>query len=443
MSIATAGTGEEVDALAVRGGRPVRAKKMPVRKLFGAEERAAVLELFDRAIAEGSHVLGYNGAEEEGYCREFAEFLGGGYADAVNSGTNAVLVAVRALELEPYGEVIVPPITDPGGVMPVALANLVPVPADAEPGSFNTSAEQIEKRITDRTRAIMVAHVSGIPVDMDPVLELASRHGLPVIEDAAQAHGAKYKGRMVGSLGTISAFSTMFGKQHATGGQGGLVFTKDKDLYWRVRRHADRGKPYGISLEGKAGAGVGVAASQGGNVVAAGNHNMDELHACIGRVQLRRLPEFIRRRREFARRVAEGCRPLRCVEAVWLPAYADSENACEPSFWFLLFRFDAEACQVGKAEFVAALQAEGVPFDPTYLYIPPRQPWALNRCVFGKGASGLPWEGAGVSNQPPPLPNADEADATHFRLTIHEGLGDAEANDVVAALTKVDAAFAK
>ena len=393
------------------------------------------MRLFDEAIAKGSHLLGYNGPQEEAYCKEFAEMLGGGFADGVNSGTNAVYVALRALELEPYSEVIVPPISDPGGIMPVALCNLIPVPADSVPGSFNTSAEQIATRITPRTRAILIAHISGIPVDMDPVMELARKHKLPVIEDCAQCHGAKYQGRQLGCLGDIAAFSTMFGKHHATGGQGGVVFTKGEQLFWKVRQHADRGKPFGVSLSGTAGAGVGAAASAGRNLLAALNSNMDELHACIGRVQLKKLPEFVRLRREFARQVEEGCRQLKGVRMLGDPPRG------EGSYWFLFFRFDANAYRVDKATFVKALVAEGLPFDPSYLYIPTRQPWAVNRHVFGDGAAGLPWTAAGVSNVAPPLPNAEAADSAHFRICTHEGWGKSEAMDLLAALKKVEGAY--
>ncbi|MFZ4694895.1 MAG: DegT/DnrJ/EryC1/StrS family aminotransferase [Verrucomicrobiia bacterium] len=421
--------------LALEGGPKTRTAPLPARHFFGAEEKEAVMRLFDEAIEKGSHLLGYNGPQEEAYCKEFAEMLGGGFADGVNSGTNAVYVALRALELEPYGEVIVPPISDPGGIMPVALCNLIPVPADSVPNSFNTSAEQIAARITSRTRAILIAHISGIPVDMDPVMELARKHKLPVIEDCAQCHGAKYKGRMLGSLGNIAAFSTMFGKHHATGGQGGVVFTKNEKLYWKVRQHADRGKPFGVTLTGGAGAGVGAAASAGGNLLAALNCNMDEIHACIGRVQLKKLPEFVRLRRAFARQVEEGCRGLRGIRMVGDPP------KCEGSYWFIFFHFVASAYRVDKAMFVKALVAEGIPFDPSYLFVPPRQPWAVNRHVFGDGSAGLPWSVAGLSHVAPPLPNADAADAAHFRMSIHEGWGASEAADMVAGLQKVEQAY--
>ncbi|HCR18462.1 MAG TPA: hypothetical protein DIU35_13360, partial [Candidatus Latescibacteria bacterium] len=220
--------------LAIDGGEKVRTDPFPRRKLFGEEEKQAALALFDESIESGN-AFGYGGPEEQAYERDFGDFMGGGYADLVNSGTTSLYVALGALELEVPGEVVVPPITDPGGVMPVALLNLVPVVSDAAPGTLNAGAEQIEAVLTEHTRAIVVAHIAGEPADMDPILELANARNLPVIEDCAQAHGAKYKGRTVGSLGTIGTFSTMSGKHHATGSQGGVVFVKDEDLHWRVK----------------------------------------------------------------------------------------------------------------------------------------------------------------------------------------------------------------
>src|SRR5260370_10702966 len=177
--------------------------------------------------------------------------------------------------------------TDPGGMMPVAVLGCIPITADADRCSLNTSAEQIKKVLTDRTSAIVVAHISGRPVDMAPILELASKHRIPVVEDCAQAHGALYQGRMVGSLGAISAFSTMYAKHHATGAQGGVVFTKDINLFERAKQIADRGKPYG-------------ARGTQGNLMASLNFNQDEISMAIGRVQLKKLPGAVAARRAFA-----------------------------------------------------------------------------------------------------------------------------------------------
>jgi dTDP-4-amino-4,6-dideoxygalactose transaminase len=409
--------------LAVNGGPKIRTAPWPKRHLFGDAEKKAAMALFDQAMTTGD-AFGYNGPEEAAYCAAFAEFMGGGFADAVNSGTTAVYVALRALELEPFSEVIVPPITDPGGVMPVPLMGCIPVPADAATDSFNTGAEQIAARLTPRTRAILVAHISGIPCDMNPIMELARTHGLPVVEDCAQAHGALYRGRPVGTFGDIGAFSTMFGKHHASGGQGGLVFTRDASLYQRVRWMSDRGKPFGLPPET-------------GNVVAALNLNSDELSCAIGRVQLQKLPEILARRRCFAAALAQGCRStLSAVRVVEPPA------DCQGAYWFMFLRLDTARLCCDKASFVQALAAEGIPCEAGYLHAPAIADWCRQHRVFG--SSGFPWTHPQYRGDPDArydLPNALAADAVHFRITPHENCGDSEVADTVAALAKVERAF--
>ena len=259
--------------LAIDGGPKVRETPFPQRHLFGAEEHQAALGLFSAAMESGA-AIGYSGPEELAYEREFAAFMGGGYADLVNSGTAALYAALGALKLEAAGEVVIPPITDPGGAMPAALLCQVPVVADAAPGSFNAGAKQIEAVLTPHTRAIVVAHIAGEPADMTPILALAEERGIPIIEDCAQTHGARYKGQLAGSLGTVAAFSTMSGKHHATGPQGGVVFTRDEELCWEAKRFADRGKPFNTDAASNLRAGL--------------NLNGNDLSAAIGRVQLKK-----------------------------------------------------------------------------------------------------------------------------------------------------------
>ncbi|MFH0965783.1 MAG: DegT/DnrJ/EryC1/StrS family aminotransferase [Planctomycetota bacterium] len=415
------------EMLAIDGGPKVRNTPFPGRRTFGDEEKQAVMALFDRASAQGPQVLGYNGPEEESYCAEFARFLGGGWADAVNSGTNALFIALRALGIEPSTEVIVPPVTDPGGVMPVALVNCIPVPADAAPGSYNVGADEIEARLTERTSAIIVAHISGLPADMDPIMELARARRIPVIEDCAQAHGARYKGRAVGSIGGVGIFSTMWSKHHASGGQGGAVFTRDGDLYWRIRRHADRGKPFGIE-------------KPEGNVVAALNCNMDELHAAIARVQLRNLPERLARRRRLASAIETACRErLRTVRAL-TPA-----TDCEGAYWFLFLALDLPSLRVDKTTFAKSVQAEGIDAGSSYLCIPTRMPWFTAGRVFGR-EDAPPWSDPLCKGDAPrwlALPNVEATDARHFPVFLHEDWTDAEIDDLLVALVKVERAYLK
>ncbi|MHC4715850.1 MAG: DegT/DnrJ/EryC1/StrS family aminotransferase [Planctomycetota bacterium] len=410
--------------LAIDGGPKVREDPFPPRGLFGEAEKQAAIDLFDRC-AETGEAFTYNGPEDQAYCREFADFLGGGFADAVNSGTSAIYVALRALEIEPFTEVIVPAVTDPGGVMPVPLVNCIPVPADAAPGSFNIGADQIAERLTDRTSAIILAHIAGLPADMDPIMELAESRGIPVIEDCAQAHGATYKGRQVGTFGALAAFSTMSGKHHATGGQGGVVYTRDEGLYWRCRRASDRGKPFG--LEGAT-----------SNVIASLNLNIDELSAAIGRAQLARLPEIIAARRRWAMAVAQGCLSLDAVRlATGLPE-------TEGVFWFLQFSLDADRLGVDKLTFVQALAAEGLPVGASYYHAQSEADWFRNRAVFG--TSGYPWTCPlyqGDRDAEYPLDNAKAADARHFRMSFHENWTQREVADTLEALRKVESAYLK
>jgi perosamine synthetase len=350
---------------AVHGGPRARRWPWPRRRHFDKREKRAVVRLLNREIRKGGAVI-YGGPETKAYCRAFADYLGGGYAAAVNSGTNAVYVALRALDLEPGSEVVVPAITDAGGAMPVALLNCIPVPADCEPGSLNTSAPQIREALTEHTAAIVIAHLTGHPVDLDPILELAGERNIPVIEDCAQAHGAVYKGRMVGTFGAISAFSTMFGKHHTTGAQGGVVFTRDTLLFARARQTIDRGKPFGT---------VGNPT----NVIASLNFNQDEISMAIGRVQLEKLPGALQARRNFASQVASGLKDVKGVSLI------GDAPGCSSAYWFLCLFIDRTGLHCDAKQFAAALELEGIGgVQAGYPFIPTDQSWHRDAVVFWK-----------------------------------------------------------
>ena len=409
------------DLLAIDGGRPV-VTGLPERGLIGAEERAAVLGVLDRAIAAGA-AIEYGGPEEEAYCAEFAATLGGGYADAVNSGTAALYVALRALGVEPFTEVVVPAITDPGGIMPVPLLGCIPVVADTAPGSFNCGPEQVEAVMGPLTGAVIVAHVAGEPAPVEPIARLAERHGVPLIEDCAQAHGARIGGAPAGSFGTVSCFSTMWGKHHSTGGQGGVLFTRDPHLYRRIRGAADRGKPFGDTLPA------------GRNYLASLNFNQDELSAAIGRAQLAKLPAAVERRRAFVRVLAARLAGVPSLQA------PETLDGAEPSWWFLRLRYRA-AGGWDKERFCAAVAAEGVPVNPTYAALPATYTWFRERRVFG-ARGGFPWTAAEYRGDPDrafPCPNAHAAVAEHLVVPVRESWGEAEAERIAAAFARVDRA---
>ncbi len=411
--------------LAIRGGEPA-VKPYPTGRFhFGVEEKAAVDALFDEAIGTGN-AIGYNGPQETEFCKEFAEYIGAGYADGVNSGTTAVFVALKALDLPPFSEVVVGCVTDCGGVMPIVMNNCIPIMADTAPDSFAPGPEQIEARITERTSAIVVAHVSGYPADIEGIMAVAKKHGIPVVEDCAQALGARIHGKHVGTFGTIGAFSLMFGKHICTGGQGGAVVCNSQELYWKVRRAADRGKPFGLD-------GVDT------NVLTTLNFNMDEFHAAIGRVQLKKLSAIVAERQQSMAYLATEIFPkLKCVRYV---AEKNMPAGSEASFWKAQILFNPEAVTCSRKEYCEALTAEGVPMAEHYLFaFMPKHRWYLER------SNAFPWNSPqylGDRFAEYPCPNAQKMMDECMFLLIQEHTSEETLRQFGEAFLKVDKALAK
>jgi len=328
------------------------------------------------------------------------------------------------LNLEPLSEVIAPPITDPGGIMPIPMLNCVPVIADAHPGSYNLGPNQIEDVLTDRTRAIIVAHITGEPADMDPIMEIARSRNIFVIEDCAQAHGAIYKGRLVGTIGDISAFSTMSGKHHATGAQGGVVYTRNEELFWEAKRFADRGKPFNTEYTTNVRMGL--------------NLNGNDLAATIGRIQLKKLPKIIEKRRNFVKLLSEKIKDLKSISLGWMP------SDCESSYWFIRMYINCDLLTVTKEQFVNAFSAEGFSCSSSYRAMPSEAKWFREHITYG--TSGYPWTAENYKGDRIgfyPCPNCLEAVETHFSIHFNENYGEQEASDMAEALAKVERAYLK
>jgi len=411
--------------LAINGGSKYIASNLKARFNVGVEEKDAVMKLFDKTIESGQ-AFGYNGEQETLLCERFSEMMGGGFADGVNSGTNAVYVALRALELEPYSEVIVGPITDPGGMMPIVMNNCIPVVADSDVGTYNVGAKQIEEKITDKTKAIIIAHIMGEPCDMESIMEVAKKHDLKVVEDCAQAHYCQINGKFVGTYGDVASFSTMFGKHFNTGGQGGIVFTKSENIYWKVRQYADRGKPFGLK-EGST------------NVVASLNFNMDDLGATIGLVQLEKLPQLVQKRRELVKYMSSKLSETKTLSA---PQLFEGAN---PSYWFYRLKVDDSKLICSKIEFLDAVIAEGVLLMKDYSIAQPYlMDWFKNMNAFG--TTNYPWkspEYTGNYTNEFSCPNAQEACDKHFNLYMYESWTEKEIDLIIGAFKKVEDVYTK
>lgn len=410
--------------LAINGGEKAAAD-LPERHHFGEEERAAALRVIDEAINAG-RAPGYGGAEEEAFGKEFAQMLGGGYADAVNSGTTSVFVALRALPIEPFTEIIVGPITDPGGIMPIVMMNCIPIIADSAEDSFNMNLETVKKVYTERTSAIVVPHIAGEPVDIQPIIDFAKEKGIYVVEDCAQAHGAKINGQPVGTFSDAAGFSMMFGKHTCTGGQGGIVFTKNEDTYWKIRQNSDRGKPFGLT-------------EHNGNCVASLNFNLDEVGCAIGRVQIKKTAQIAAKRREVAQKVFAGIQYKDILRAPKLP------EGAEATYWFTRMLLDADKITCDKHTFCEALNAEGLLVAEYYDATPYIRSWATEHKVFGN--SGYPWaapEYKGDRNMTYTIPeNCAKVMEQNINVYLYESFTQADIEKVVNAVNKVCAAYAK
>lgn len=255
---------------------------------FSEEEVDAVA-----AVLRSNKVNYWTGDECRAFEREFAEWAGTEHAIALANGTVALDLALHGLRIGSVNggsaddEVIVTPRTFLASVSCVFNAGAVPVFADVDRDSGNLSAATIAPRLTDRTKAIIVVHIGGWPADMDPIMDMAGTRGIKVIEDCAQAHGARYKGRSVGSIGDVGAWSFCQDKIMTTGGEGGMLTCNDRALWSRMWSFKDHGKSWEAVYEREHPPGFRWLHESIGT-----NWRMLEMQAAIGRIQLRRMAEW-------------------------------------------------------------------------------------------------------------------------------------------------------
>jgi dTDP-4-amino-4,6-dideoxygalactose transaminase len=278
---------------------------------FTEEEADAV-----QRVLLSNKVNYWTGSEAREFEREFATWCGTRHAVALANGTVALDLALKALNIGPGDEVVVTPRTFIASVSCVVNAGATPVFADVEPDSGNLSAHTVERVITPRTRAVICVHLAGWPCDMDPIMDLAVRHGFKVIEDCAQAHGARYKGRSVGSIGHIGAWSFCQDKIMTTGGEGGMVTTDDDALWRAMWAYKDHGKSYAAVYERQHPPGFRWLHESFGT-----NWRMLEMQAVIGRIQLGRMPAWRETRNRNAALIRACCQRHALLEVAEIPQY--------------------------------------------------------------------------------------------------------------------------
>ena len=313
-------------------------------RTLGQEE----LDLLAEAIGSGM-LFSPKGRFVKELESKFAESLGIGHAYACTSGTAAIHIAVAAIDPEPGDEIITTSITDMGALTPILYQGAIPVFVDVDPLTCNVTAETIEPRISSKTKAIIVTHLFGNPCKMDEIMELADSRGIPVIEDAAQAFGAEYRGRKIGTIGAIGCFSMQQGK-HITTGEGGLVVSDDPALARRAFLHVHKAWGYGDEKPD--------------HYFLALNYRMSELQGAVAAAQLPKLPGVVSARIETADKLT-GL--LEGVPGIQTPVV---EDGARHTYWKYCLRVDGDVIEGGSPALGAALGEQGIFSAPRYIQKP-------------------------------------------------------------------------
>lgn len=357
----------------------------------------------------------WTGTETREFEKEYANWVGTDYAIALANGTLALDLALQAMGVGAGDEVIVTPRSFIASVSTVVNAGALPVFADVEEATGNISARTIAPHITDKTKAIIAVHLAGWPCDMDEIMALAAQHNLWVIEDCAQAHGAKYKGKSVGSIGHVGAWSFCQDKIMTTGGEGGMVTTNDKTLWQKMWEFKDHGKNYDSVYNKQHPPGFRWLHDSFGT-----NWRMMEMQAVLGRIQLERMADWTAKRTKNAAVLREMCLP-----------YAGSEG--------LLSVPDAQFHEVLGQDSVHAYYKYYVYARPDHL----PADWSRDKIIQAFNEQGIPCFSGSCSeiylehafdNHPSKpqqrLPVAKQLGETSLMFLAHPTLTDAEMQKV-------------
>ncbi|CAM3616716.1 DegT/DnrJ/EryC1/StrS family aminotransferase [Marinicrinis lubricantis] len=402
------------DKLAIHGGTKV--KQTP----FGSGSRFGVDEVKQLAEALEQNTLFYHsGRKVKQFLEDFNALYGISYSVAVSSGTAAIHTALGAAGITVGDEVITSPITDQGTLVGILYQNAIPVFADLEPHTYNLDPRSIQSRITSRTKAIVVVHLAGNPCDMDPIMEIARKHRLIVIEDCAQSYLTRYKGRLTGTIGDYGCFSTNDFK-HISTGDGGIVTVNSglEEDYYTVHAFADKNyRRFGDQVMKDL-------------TYLAPNYRMTELQGAVGIAQLKKLPWICKRRNRYGDRITAGISGLKGI----LPHHVEGGNTC--TYWFYMLRIEEKQFKCTREEFSKALISEGVPNSAGYIPMPVyMQPLFQQRTAYR--GSHFPFELSSTSYEEGSCPTAEQILKTAIRIPVNEFYTESDIDDIIKAVRKV------
>lgn len=364
------------------------------------------------AVLKSGKVNYWTGQEGRLFEKEFARFVGCDHAVALSNGTVALELALYALGIGPGDEVIVPSCTFIASASCIVMRGATPAFADVDFASQNITTETIAAVLTPKTKAIIVVHLAGWPCDMDPILTLAQKHDLKIIEDCAQAHGAEYKNRPIGSLGHVAAFSFCQDKIMTTGGEGGMLVTNDSVIWEKAWAFKDHGKNYNKVFDTEHPPGFRWFHDSIGT-----NFRLTEMQSAIGRVQLRKLTGWVDARKRNAAILAEK---FSRIPALFAPGPPD--DILHSYFKFYAFlKPDELKKEWNRDRVMAAINAEGIP------------------CFTG-GCPEVYLEKAFQENGLRPaerLPVAKKLGETSLMFLVHPTLGKTDMEDTCRAVLAV------
>ena len=362
-------------------------------------------------VLESGKVNYWTGEECHLFEKEFASYVGAEHAIAMMNGTVTIEAALKVLGVGVGDEVVVPSHTFVATATAVVACGAVPVFADIELNTNNVSAETIKAVLSEKTKAIIVVHLAGLPCDMDSILALAGQRNLRIIEDCAQAHGALYKGQHVGTFGDIGSFSFCQDKIMTTGGEGGMVVTNNEELWKKMWAYKDHGKSYDAVYNKEHPPGFRWLVESFGT-----NFRMTEMQATIGRLQLKELPYWTKKRNENAEILTSKFKDLSAVRLIDTPG--NIRHACYKFYAFMCPERLKEDWTRDKV--IKEIQSQGVP-------------------CFQGGCSEIYRESVFVDQNLGPrerLPNAKVSGETAFQLLIHPTLSREDMNRMAAAVAK-------
>ncbi len=419
--------------LAINGGPKVRENLFPAFRVIGAEEKNAVNQVLNNFVL--SRFLGcwhkdfYGGPEVQALEKEWAEYFCVKHAISVNSATSGLYCAVGATGVEPGEEIIVSPYTMSASATAALVYNAIPVFADIENDYFCLDPKSIEERITSKTRAIIVVDIFGQAYNAEVINEIARKHNLLVIEDCAQAPGAKYKDKFAGTLGDIGVFSLNYHK-HIHCGEGGIVVTDNDELAERVRlirNHAE------AVVENK-------KVSNLTNMIGF-NYRMTEIEAAIARCQLKKLSSLIIERQT---NIAYLEKRLSKIPALEMPKV---RNSCTHSYYVHPIKFNKQISEIPREKFIEAVKAE-LPSTELregegpllgYGYVKPIYLMPMYQKQIAYGAKGYPFNLGNYNYSKGLCPTTE---LIHEQMLVtHElmrpGMTNKDLNDVAEAFNKV------